>query len=115
MGGARSLSANLDNAYTVGILTDADDWDLAWAWLRDAHQKHTNAYLVEQSGRGILVEWEDEARGGESICERAAKYTGQAAEDFEFELLLAIMYPCTSAWLVQSVTPHAFFILMPPA
>ncbi|KAF4588892.1 hypothetical protein EYR40_010447 [Pleurotus pulmonarius] len=93
MGRARSLSANLDMAYAVGVLTGADNWDLAWAWLRDAHQKHTNAYLVEQSGRSILEEWEDEARGGESICERAARYTGKAAEGaHKNRLLLGTSY-----------------------
>ncbi len=65
----------------VGILTGADDRDLAWAWLRDARQKHANAYLVEQSGRSIREEWEDEARlGAESIWEREAEYTEKVVE-----------------------------------
>ncbi|KAF9489882.1 hypothetical protein BDN71DRAFT_250266 [Pleurotus eryngii] len=52
--------------------------------------QHTNAYLVEQSGRSIREEWEDEARGAESVWERAAEYTGKVVEDFE--LLFALMY-----------------------
>ncbi|KDQ24095.1 hypothetical protein PLEOSDRAFT_161927 [Pleurotus ostreatus PC15] len=78
-----ALTRLLDNStlqMLVCILVRSSDRDLAWEWIRDMRKRYTNAYLVEPSGCGLQKEWEREVRGGESVWERAIKYTQEVME-----------------------------------
>lgn len=81
-----ALTRLLDNSklqMLVCILVHSSDRDLAWYWIRDIRRKYTNAYLVESSGCSgcsLREEWEHEVGGGESVWERAIKYTRKVME-----------------------------------
>ncbi|KAF9489880.1 hypothetical protein BDN71DRAFT_1511742 [Pleurotus eryngii] len=78
-----ALTRLLDNStlqMLVCILVHSSDKDLAWEWVRDMRRKYTSAYLVEPSGCGLQEEWENEVRGGETVWERATKYTQKVME-----------------------------------
>ena len=51
-------------------------WKKLERWVREVRETDRRVYLVE-GGRlgGFLEEWEDEVRGGESIGDRAVRYT----------------------------------------
>lgn len=52
-------------------------WKKLQEWVRAKRRKDKRVFFVEVPAMDIQVEWEEEMRGGESIWDRAARYTAQ--------------------------------------
>jgi hypothetical protein len=61
-------------AVLVDLITEVDRVEIE-KWLREVRQADQRLYMVERHSRDFRDEWENEMRGGETVWDRAIRYT----------------------------------------